>query len=352
MKICYVEKKFSTEHANIIEHANSICEEYYDQGLVLTLRQLYYQFVARDLLLNDQSQYNRLGNIIRDARRAGQLDWSFIIDRTRNEMSIPHYANPGELLERAAASYHTDLWKGQGVRPVVFVEKDAAIGVIEGVCNANDIAYLSCRGYTSDSELWSAAQRIRDNIHGGDRVVILHIGDHDPSGLDMTRDIYERISMFLYKDWAITYGASLPRPLTRGAIKRHMLDTMQEKNSDITRWGEPFSIKRIALNYDQVQQYEPPPNPAKTTDARFAKYFADTGLEDSWELDALEPNILINLIQNEIDLVRNDDKYETAVGEMERDQLILGKISKHYQPVVGFLDNYVAVAIEGRGVNE
>jgi DNA repair exonuclease SbcCD nuclease subunit len=52
-----------------------------------------------------------------------------------------------------------------------------------------------------------------------------------------------------------------------------------------------ISVERIALNWDQVEQYSPPPNPAKLTDSRGAGYVACTATS-SWELDALEPTVL------------------------------------------------------------
>lgn len=342
-EICYVSKKFNTDHEAIIVHANNICVEYANQNLVLTLRQLYYQFVARGLLPNTQANYNKLGSVLTDARLAGRLDWDFLIDRTRNEVKRTRWKNVGELLTGATEGYHTDLWKGQGVRPIVLVEKDAAIGVVESVCHDNDIPYLSCRGYMSWSELWSMAQRIRYDIENGDNVVILHVGDHDPSGLDMTRDITDRLWTVIWKDWSLTQGDELGYPRTVGALRNHMLSYMQDVRNkagvDARLDSRPWRVKRIALNYDQVQRYDPPPNFAKTTDARFNKYFEETGLDESWELDALEPNVLINLISYEIDALRDDDKWAESLEKQERDRIALSGISKHYTPVLKFVSD-------------
>lgn len=340
-EICYEAKKFNADHERIITNANAICGEYFSQGLVLTLRQLYYQFVARGLMANRQQNYDKLGRVVADARMAGRIDWSYLIDRTRNEISRSRWDNPGTLLEQAAAGYHIDLWKGQGVRPIVFVEKDAAIGVIESVCHDNDVSYLSCRGYMSASELWNAAQRIRYHIENGERVVILHIGDHDPSGLDMTRDIRERLNRFIYKDWSLLQGAELPFPRTYGDLKMHMLDYMntvrEREGVKLLAPCEPFVVRRIALNWNQIQEYDPPPNPAKATDVRFEKYVADTGSYESWELDALEPNVLIALIQDELDGMRDDDMWGERVLRMEMERQTLQNISNHYTPVVKFV---------------
>lgn len=336
-KICYRPQTFKPVHAGIIETANDICEEYRAQNLVLTLRQLYYQFVARDFLPNKQSEYKRLGVILNDARMAGAMDWDFLIDRTRNLVKPSTWDSPADLIKSATKQYRTDLWKAQHERVVVFIEKDAAIGVIESVCDLNSIPYFSCRGYTSVSELWSAAQRIRYDIENGDRVTILHIGDHDPSGLDMTRDIDDRLRLFITKDWCATWGQNLSRPVTVADIKASMRTHMRNTGGHISDYQTPWRILRIALNYDQVLQYEPPPNPAKTTDTRFLRYVQETGLDDSWELDALDPIVLQNLIQDEIDAIRDEDLWAESNGQMEEDRELLTKMSDNWDAVSTFI---------------
>lgn len=189
----YESKKISPDRKAAMAVANSICEEYASQGLVLTLRQLYYQHVARGLVPNEQREYDRLGDLCKDARMNGLMDWDYLIDRTRNLMSWKTYKGPEEAMKEFAEKYHRDMWAPQHQRIEVWVEKDAAIGVVEGVCSANSVPYFSCRGYTSVSEIHSAAQRLRWHIENGNQVTILHIGDHDPSGLDMTRDIEDRL---------------------------------------------------------------------------------------------------------------------------------------------------------------
>lgn len=331
-RVCYVPKKFNAEHRTVIDAANAICERYASEyGMTLTLRELYYQFVSENFIANTGKEYNRLQGIINDARLAGEFDWEHIIDRTRNRMERSHWDNPGTLLERAAKSYHVDMWKGQGVRPIVFVEKDAALGAIEGVCKQNDVPYFSCRGYTSSSELWSAAQRIRWDIENGDRVVILHMGDHDPSGLDMTRDIRERLERFVWTDWLLTWFPVGLRRQTVRDIKQHMRDSKGVQ-------GEPLTVKRIALNLDQIEQYNPPPNPARASDARYQRYVEETGLDESWELDALRPDIRANLVQDELDALRDDEKWAASYDLMEQQRQTLLSVSKHYTPVVRFLE--------------
>ena len=282
MKKAYINKKFQNRSLEIIDQANEIIEEYSSEDYDLTLRQLYYQFVARDIIPNKQSEYSRLGSIINDARLAGLIDWDSIIDRTREYESLSHWNSPAEILESAARSYNIDTRIDQNYYIEVWVEKDALVGVIEHACNPLDIGYLSCRGYVSQSEMWRSAQRFIRSNHWHN-CVLLHLGDHDPSGIDMTRDIENRLNIF----------------------------------------GAQLDVIRIALTMEQIEELNPPPNPAKTTDSRYNSYIKLYG-ENSWELDALDPRILNRLIKENVDYYTEKKKRQLLIKrqEEEREQII------------------------------
>lgn len=301
-------KKWSPAHLDIVASANEIIDEYAGQGFSLTLRQLYYQFVARDLIANRQTEYKRLGSIVSDARMAGMIDWNAIVDRTRSLRALSHWDDAPEMVRSAAAQFRVDKWEEQPRYVEVWIEKDALVGVIEGTCVALDVPYFSCRGYTSQSELWGASQRIGRRIADGKKATIIHLGDHDPSGIDMTRDIEDRMINFLDYDGVSTFD---------------------------------FEIDRIALNYDQVEVYGPPPNPAKVTDSRAAGYIALHGRE-SWELDALEPTVLSDLIDGAIRDRLDRDLWEQAVAREENETRMLETASERWSEVVDFLDGETA----------
>jgi hypothetical protein len=349
-RIQYVNKNFKPTTLRVIRQANQICAEYAGQDLTLTLRQLYYQFVARGLLPNEQKEYDRLGAILNDARMAGLMDWDYLVDRTRNLVALPHWDDPTDIVEAVAHSYRTDRWARQPGRLEVWIEKDAGIGVIEGVCRRNDVPYFSCRGYTSVSEVWAGAQRLRTYLESGQDVVVLHIGDHDPSGLDMSRDIEERLRLFIDRDQQRAITAGIVKQLSAEVGAEQVAATWQamsgaDQRALINRhrralgadgWGE-LTVRRIALNLDQVQRYNPPPNPAKSTDARYRRYVRDTGLDESWELDALDPVVLQDLIQDAIDEVRDAESWAEATDQMERDRTLLAQAARRWNDVVDFL---------------
>lgn len=273
----FVDRNFRPDSLNVIEQANLIIAEYQTQGFTLTLRQLYYQFVARAMIANKQSEYKRLGSIINDGRLAGLIDWDAIEDRTRQLRSLGHWSSPQDMLNVAADQYREDLWKGQRRYMEIWIEKDALLGVVEPVCERWRVPYFACRGYASQSAHYEAGNRImRDAVKNKRRTLVLHLGDHDPSGIDMTRDNADRLEMFSRSDA-----------------------------------GSVVDLKRIALNFDQVEQYGPPPNPAKETDSRSDNYIRRFG-RSSWELDALDPIVIDRLIDAEIRSVIDPKKWEKA----------------------------------------
>jgi hypothetical protein len=295
-QIAYIEKKFSPASIRVIEQANEIIEIYAAQGFDLTLRQLYYQFVSRDLIPNRDSEYKRLGAIVSDARLAGLIDWEAIVDRTRNLRQNSHWREPGDIISSAAYSYAIDKWEDQDYRPEVWIEKDALVGVIEDVCERLDVPYFSCRGYTSQSEMWVAAQRLEGYTLGDQIPIIFHLGDHDPSGQDMTRDIFERLDLFM------------------GGTK----------------------VERLALNYDQILRYNPPPNPTKLTDSRATGYINRYG-RSSWELDALEPAAIANLIEQAVLSVRDEEKWAAALAREQTAKQLLTSAARRWRDVATFL---------------
>jgi hypothetical protein len=297
-KICYIAKNLNRASMVAVNQANEIIEEYAAQGFDLTLRQLYYQFVARGYIPNKDREYKRLGSIISDARLCGLIDWRAIVDRTRNLRSNGHWDDPADIIDSAAKSFALDKWSDQPCRPEVWIEKDALVGILETACNPLDVPFFSCRGYTSISEMWAAAQRLLGYQDHKQKPVIFHLGDHDPSGIDMSRDIQDRLETF----------------------------------------GVTVEFHRIALNMDQVGQYRPPPNPAKALDVRFADYESKFGSE-CWELDALDPVVLTTLIQDKVKAIRKERKWKAREIAEAKGREKIATVALRWDEVSEFLEN-------------
>jgi hypothetical protein len=218
-KLIYEKWKPREASVSVVARANAILEQYAEQGFDLTLRQLYYQFVARGWIPNRQEEYDKLGATVNKARLAGLIDWNHIEDRTRSLESLTHFRDPAHVIESSLRWFHTDRWAEQPYHVEVWIEKDALVGVIEPTCQRNDVSFFSCRGYTSQSEMWTAGQRLLKKIEQGKKVRILHLGDHDPSGIDMTRDIEERLQVPRDRPLALQDGGQRP-----GREREHRVD--------------------------------------------------------------------------------------------------------------------------------
>ena len=263
------------KRAEIIEHANQIASEYVRQGLVLTLRQLYYQFVARGLTGNGQKVYNRIGAALTEARYNGTFPIEWIVDRGRSvgATDVEECMSVEAALERAAegvtaAPYwlRYGRWHGQPFRVWVWVEKDALAGVLEDACARLGVGLFPCKGYPSVSALAAWLKEADEATPGGEEAVILYLGDHDPDGLE------------------------IPRAALRS------LERLQWVQGTDVR----IRMDKIALTVDQIEEYDPPPFPAKVTSSRYDRYVRETGLRDAWELDALEPTVMRSLVQDSV----------------------------------------------------
>ena len=300
MKRAYCYINFQSKTHKIIETANIIIDEFQANGYDLTLRQLYYQFVARDLFPEDrrwtwtgkrwkrdpngtknaEPNYKWTGTFINNGRLAGLVDWNSIVDRTRSHEANAHWDNPNDILNDSADQYAIDTRADQNDYLEVWVEKDALVDVIGRACEPLDIGYFSCRGYASQSSMWQAAMRLKQQERVSKKcTILLHLGDHDPSGVDMSRDIQDRLVMF----------------------------------------GSDVEVKRIALDMKQVEKYQPPPNPAKTTDSRYANYRDEYG-DDSWELDALDPRVITELITNQAADYTDNNKRKALIEKQEEER--------------------------------
>jgi hypothetical protein len=276
MKEHYISKKFGSPALDLIETINEILDDYREQGYDLSLRQLYYQLVSKNIVPNTERSYKNVGSLVADARLAGMIDWNMIKDRGRETIGNSHWNSPKEILESAAYGFRLDRWDNQPNYVEVMVEKQALEGVLLPVCEKMDVRFTANKGYSSASALYETANRFLDHLGEGRGLHIIYLGDHDPSGIDMTRDIEDRMALFLRDD------------------------------------AHHLSVHRIALNMDQVRKFKPPENPAKTTDSRAENYIQKFG-RSSWELDALEPSVLARLVEGAIENLIDDVAWEVMV---------------------------------------
>lgn len=283
----YIDKKFKPKSLELIATINAILAEYSRANYAITVRSLYYQLVARGYIPNTEKSYKGITNLVSDARLAGLLDWDHVEDRMRAFKTRGRWASGSQILRDAAGWFHMDMWKTQRNRVFTIIEKDALGGIIEGTCRKFDVPMLAARGYPSSSVV---REFVKDVLIpaalDGQDIVVLHLGDHDPSGIDMSRDLEERINLFSEGHFAVDF-------------------------------------RRLGLNMDQIEDQRPPPNPAKVTDSRFEEYQKLHG-DESWELDALSPRFTNEILSDEIETFIDWTPWEEREAEIQavKDKLV------------------------------
>lgn len=290
MKIAYrTDLRLSARNQERLQEVNRIIEEYAAQGYSLTLRQLYYQLVSRDMIPNKKAEYDKLGRLLVKGRMAGVVDWDAIEDRIRVP-KLPYWVhNIPDALRDTVSQYRLNRQDNQDTYIEVWCEKDALSAVLYRVTKYYHIRLMVNRGYSSCTAMHDAFERFESAE--AEELAILYIGDHDPSGLDMLRDIKERLQEF----------------------------------------GTSVEVVPIALTREQIEQYDPPENPAKITDPRAGWYIEKYG-DKSWEVDALPPqtlhDLLVNAIEDRIDVDEFDAMKEREDSDIERLEKIIEKLSK------------------------
>jgi len=317
-KTAYVSKRFRKATLAIIADANAILTEYKALGYDLTLRQLYYKCIARDLFpeewidekynikhglapdtKNTIKNYKRFGKTVSEGRMAGLLDWSQLVDRTRRLSGLRQYSNPESAVNSLSQIYHIDMWANQPCYVEAWVEKDAMVDILRQACNPWDVPYGSTRGYTSSSACHEMALRLRQEAHSHEAGVhIIHLSDHDPSGIDMARDLQDRFELFRVPD---------------------------------------VHFHRIALTMEQIEEKDPVPNPAKLTDPRAEGYIARFG-DKSWELDALEPSDIDKLVTKAIMDIVDVDRWNESCEEEKRGRSVLVQVSQQWDDLTEDID--------------
>jgi len=281
-KFCDI--KFNTDSKKRIEQCNDIIDEYMQQGLKLTLRQLYYQLVSRNIIPNSEKSYKALGKLASNARLAGEMDWDAIEDRARQAKQVNEYENLDELARAAISSYRLPRWRGQENYAELWVEKDALAGVLQPLAREFHVTMMVNKGYSSTSAMYESSKRYIEAFDQDKNLILFYLGDHDPSGEDMVRDIGARLE---------TFGATI-------------------------------DVRKLALTMAQVKTHNPPPNPTKLSDSRADAYIAKFGTS-SWEVDALPPNELAKIIRSSFRSIIDIDLMNEVREEEEKDKELLIK---------------------------
>lgn len=332
-----------------------VCESFQRDGYTLTLRQLYYQLVSKDYIPNHDKVYKKLSSLKDELVYSGRVDWALFEDRGRTASKPFYEESVEEALRFTANEYKLDRQKGQKNHVEVWTEKDAISSILRNVTHPMGVILSVNKGYTSSTAIYTAYSRFIEKIGNGCSVTILYFGDHDPSGLDMIRDIRERL-MFMFTNgeraydemddlWDVDWS---DEPVSINEMAHNWSTSIDEDGdevySDVVRyylndedcisvWDDGqeyfddvkaffkhhFEIKQIGLTMSQIREFNPPPNPAKITDPRAKGYVEKFG-EVSWEVDALRPQVMERIVKEAITREIDVEVYNNNLEQEKKDK--------------------------------
>ncbi len=305
----------SPESKRLLDKINDLVEEYRDIGLRMTLRQLYYALFSRKFIHENSKQaYRRLGALVTSARMGGVLDWDAIEDRNRRPDVPSEFESIDELLNVAYDSFRLPRLVGQPRYVEVWIEKDALANVLLPTASEHHVTLMINKGYSSSSAIRESALRIRRRCAdlGVSEATIVYLGDLDPSGEDMVRDIRDRVGMFLNRGQIFNFTAG--RPYSGGKVT---LETRQEMLKRLPLID--LTVEKLGITYEQVQEHGSPPNVTKKADPRSKGYIARYG-KDCWELDALPPPELRRLVTERLGELLDMDTMAQVIEREDRDK--------------------------------
>lgn len=227
-----------------------LCEAFHPR----TIRGLFYQLIAQGIIAKDQREYVTVSRTVVNMRQADELPWEWIVDETRVSRKPNTWDKWDELADDFSASVRWSFWKRETVQ--VWCEKSTVSGLIHPITDALDVAFATVNGQSSVTFLHKEAQKINER---GLPAHIYLFGDYDPSGNVSRMNIISRI-----RKWA----------------------------PDVN-----LTFYEAAITREQVSEFNLPTRPTKTERNPHAKSRHWNDGDDSVELDALPPDILVELVK-------------------------------------------------------
>lgn len=280
----------------------------------LTVRQVYYQLVAKLIIENALSEYKKTSQILVKLRENEVVPWHAIEDRARRTTAKRGQTNVSSFIQWQfetfldPSGYGRCYVQGQSVYAEMSTEKDALSSVIEdavwGYCTRLNIV----RGQTSASMIEKMSQRFTEAAARGQRVVLLHLGDLDPSGV------------------------AIPKAIKRNLLERHDVDV---------------DVVRVALNPEQVRQYGLPENPesAKPKDPNFKAWLKEYGPDQAAvELDAIHPKELQKIVRDALSGVYDMHSFNAEIQKELEERKLLKTMRRE---TIGFLSKRFPEYFEG-----
>ncbi len=245
----------------------------------MSVRQLYYQLVARGVVPKTDTAYKRVCDASAQMRISGELPYRKIADGHRVRRGVFAHNGIQDALEDAQLMYRRNMWASQPHHIEIWSEKDALTGVIHPACDEYGVTYVATRGFPSITLRYETAAEL---LRIGKPTRIFYFGDHDASGQQISDNL----------------------------------------EAELRQHGADVTVERIALHPAQVRAWSLPTRPGKHSDSRHKAFAAKYG-DASVELDAVSPDMLTLLVRNAIVSQIDVDEWERMqeVEELERQTL-------------------------------
>jgi hypothetical protein len=392
-RVKYIKKVFRDEKDALVEPIQRVFAEYAAQGYLLNARGIAYRLEGQGIIRKTEESFQQVETVVKEGRDMGLFDWDGLpVDSARALRDYAMWLDPAHRLRSAAANHTIDKWARQENRVEVWTEKEGLLGVIRGACENEDVPFRALTGYDAVGAAREGARRILtrnwigrmlveyQDAYGNGMVspitllqylkrgdagelepdekvqrlyerlkqwreeaqseeipeqhtVILYIGDHDPSGMDITRDTLDKLAF---------YG------------------------------GWNYEVVRVAITCDETCESDDPElhsAPAKTADSRWKKYVeahfpqyelepyhvmikgkqkvryraydenGDEAHPQSWEVESLEPAVLSAKVTDAINQWRDADAWDEAVDDEESQRALLTRAAERWEDVSRFLQN-------------
>jgi 5S rRNA maturation endonuclease (ribonuclease M5) len=276
--------KYRTKTLKIIGLVRKLITQH--RGRKLTLRQVFYQLVAKKIIPNNLRAYKNLSYLIAKARKNGDLPWDVMRNHTRFVIKENSWPNFKDFTKKIEKIYHKSKLANQRNYIEIWIEKDSLREWFEPITKEFDIPLIICRGYPSITTLYEASKRLKEIKKP---IYILYFGDFDPSGEDIFRTIKEK----LIKDFGVN--------------------------------RRKLHIKKVALTLKDIKKYKLPPAPTKTTDSRSGKFVKKYG-DFAVELEALPVKVLEQKIKKNIKSLLNWKQFQKDLKKEKQETKKLRKL--------------------------
>ena len=247
----------------------------------MTVRQTFYRAVSAGIVPKTEASYKTVVcRLLVDMRLDGSLPWGWIADNTRWQRKPKTHSSLDAALRDTARLYRRAVWDNQDVYVEVWCEKDALAGVLYDVTRDWDVPLMVTRGYPSLSYLHEAAEAIAEQ---GRPAFLYYFGDHDPSGVDIERNVGARLAEFSA--------------------------------------GAKITLSRVAVTPEQIIAMALPTRPTKQTDSRSHGFVGG-----SVEVDAIPPRELRVLVRECIERHVNPTAFHALQAAEQSERLMLHHI--------------------------